>query len=140
MSSVDPIDQLLATLQAGEGRRSSPRLADASASRPETQSPRVSSSQSLDNLLEALEQSEQPPQPCSNQNPRQTTQQRRDLLRQQRRTALVTQAQQWLQQLNPSTEEGRWFEDFACSYESPLEAAIDYLEALQDVMRSSKGT
>ncbi len=140
MSSVDPIDQLLAKLQTGEGLRSSCHPADASAPRPDIQSPRVSSPQSLDHLLEALEQSQQPSQPCSNRNPLQKTHQRRDRLRQQRRTKLVAQAQQWLQQSNLSTAEGRWFEEFACNYESPLEAAIDYLEALQEVMRSRPGT
>lgn len=56
-------------------------------------------------------------------------------LKQQRRAALSKQAEVWLRKLNPSSEEGRWFDEFSCGYESRLEAAIDYLEALQDVNR-----
>lgn len=62
-------------------------------------------------------------------------QRRLEQLRQQRRAALAKQAEAWLRRLNPRSEEGLWFDEFACGYESRLEAAIDYLEALQDVNR-----
>lgn len=42
-----------------------------------------------------------------------------------------TKAKQWLQQLDPISNEGLWFMEFAESYESPLAAAIDYLMALE---------
>ncbi|MFM2429708.1 MAG: hypothetical protein RLZZ511_921 [Cyanobacteriota bacterium] len=60
-------------------------------------------------------------------------QQRLEQLRSQRREALRQTAAQWLKQLKPKSDEGRWFEEFACNYESRLEAAIDYLEALEEV-------
>ena len=46
------------------------------------------------------------------------------------RKALANYAQEWLKKLDPNTTEGLWFEEFAYSYSSKLEAAIDYLEAL----------
>jgi hypothetical protein len=51
---------------------------------------------------------------------------------QRRKAALQQHAQQWLKNLNPNSEEGRWFEEFSYSYESKLTAAIDYLEAMRE--------
>jgi hypothetical protein len=59
--------------------------------------------------------------------------QRLEQLKQQRRAALCHDAKTWLNQLKPKSDEGRWFAEFACNYDNPLEAAIDYLEALQTV-------
>jgi hypothetical protein len=56
--------------------------------------------------------------------------QQQELQKQKRRQALVRQAQEWLKNLDPHSDEGFWFEQFSQSYESKLEAAIDYLEAL----------
>ncbi|HEY9636121.1 MAG TPA: hypothetical protein V6D14_22130 [Coleofasciculaceae cyanobacterium] len=55
--------------------------------------------------------------------------------RQRRREALTQEAREWLKNLNPRSEEGRWFEEFSYSYSSKLEAAIDYLEALRETHR-----
>ncbi len=55
-----------------------------------------------------------------------------ELREQRRKAALREKAQKWLQNLNPSTEEGKWFEEFSYSYESKLQAAIDYLEAMEE--------
>lgn len=43
------------------------------------------------------------------------------------------QAQKWLRALDPLTTEGIWFTDFARNYPSVLEAAIDYLAALERI-------
>ncbi len=51
---------------------------------------------------------------------------------QRRRQALTQEATEWLKNINPRSEEGRWFEEFSYSYASKLEAAIDYLEALRE--------
>lgn len=59
--------------------------------------------------------------------------QRQAALAQQRRQELRQQAQAWLQKLDKKSVEGRWFEDFACHYESPLDAAIEYFVALQEI-------
>jgi hypothetical protein len=50
---------------------------------------------------------------------------------QQQKKQAIAQANQWLNQLEPYSEEGMWFEQFAGSYPSRLDAAIDYLRALK---------
>ncbi|BAT54691.1 hypothetical protein NOS3756_36630 [Nostoc sp. NIES-3756] len=42
--------------------------------------------------------------------------------------ALKQQAKDWLEKLDPFSPEGLWFERFAESYSSKLEAAIEYLQ------------
>lgn len=42
-----------------------------------------------------------------------------------------TQAQQWLENLDPYSDEGMWFNQLAESYASRLEAAITYLGTLE---------
>lgn len=59
-------------------------------------------------------------------------QRRQQQIQAQKRQALRRQAELWLKQLNPRSAEGLWFEEFAYSYPSKLEAAIDYLQALQE--------
>lgn len=66
--------------------------------------------------------------------------QRRAQLRENRRQALVNSANTWLKHLDPQSKEGLWFEEFACHYPSRLEAAIEYLEALQEVDRELRGS
>ncbi|MFP5271458.1 salt stress protein, Slr1339 family [Coleofasciculus sp.] len=51
---------------------------------------------------------------------------------QRKREALKQQAQEWLNNLKPHSEEGLWFEEFSYSYPSKLEAAMDYLQALRE--------
>jgi hypothetical protein len=55
--------------------------------------------------------------------------------RKRKREALTQEATEWLKKLSPRSEEGLWFEEFAYSYPSKLEAAIDYLEALRETHR-----
>ncbi|NES85124.1 MAG: hypothetical protein F6K10_28990 [Moorea sp. SIO2B7] len=58
--------------------------------------------------------------------------QEKEQRKQRRRKALTRQAQDWLKNLDPNSDEGLWFEEFSYSYDSKLEAAIDYLEALRE--------
>ncbi|MBD1860854.1 MULTISPECIES: salt stress protein, Slr1339 family [Trichocoleus] len=58
-------------------------------------------------------------------------QQRQAQAQQARRTALARTAQDWLKNLDPLSTEGLWFNQFAEQYPSKLEAAIDYLAALE---------
>lgn len=51
---------------------------------------------------------------------------------QKKQKALQEKAQNWLKQLNPKSDEGKWFEEFSYSYDSKIEAAIHYLEALRE--------
>lgn len=50
----------------------------------------------------------------------------------QRQEALRQEAKTWLIKLNPRSEEGKWFQEFSASYQDQLQAAIDYLEAMQE--------
>ncbi len=43
---------------------------------------------------------------------------------------LTRKAEIWLKNLDPNSDEGFWFEQFAMSYESKQEAAMEYLKAL----------
>jgi hypothetical protein len=54
----------------------------------------------------------------------------REWERQQRRKAIAQKAAAWLKDLDPYSDEGLWFEEFAYNYPSKQDAAIDYLEAL----------
>ncbi len=56
---------------------------------------------------------------------------RQELEKQRRIKQLTRQAEVWLKNLDPYSDEGFWFEQFANSYPSKLEAAIEYLKALQ---------
>lgn len=51
--------------------------------------------------------------------------------KQQQNKRLTEQAKVWLEKLDPYSDEGFWFSQFAESYESRLAAAIDYLSALE---------
>lgn len=51
---------------------------------------------------------------------------------QKKQEALKEKAKMWLKQLNPKSDEGKWFEEFSYSYESKIEAAMHYLEAMRE--------
>ncbi|WP_146132087.1 salt stress protein, Slr1339 family [Pleurocapsa sp. CCALA 161] len=59
-------------------------------------------------------------------------QQREELRECRRKEALREEAKTWLAKLDPRSEEGKWFQEFSYSYENKLQAAIDYLEAMQE--------
>jgi len=44
----------------------------------------------------------------------------------------VRQAQVWLKKLDKNSDEGFWFDRFAFKYDSRIEAAIDYLQAVKE--------
>ena len=49
-----------------------------------------------------------------------------------KRKQLIRQAEKWLADLDPSSDEGMWFNQLAESYPSRLEAAINYLQSLDN--------
>jgi exonuclease VII large subunit len=53
---------------------------------------------------------------------------RQEQLKAQKLEEQKNQAQEWLTKLDPLSPEGLWFESFAGSYPSKLEAAIEYLQ------------
>ena len=60
-------------------------------------------------------------------------QEQAQLKQQRKQDALQESAKQWLQNLDPHSDEGLWFEEFSYAYESKLAAAIDYLSAMKEV-------
>ncbi|MDZ8188690.1 MAG: hypothetical protein RMX96_28035 [Nostoc sp. ChiSLP02] len=54
---------------------------------------------------------------------------RQEQLKARQIEALKEQAKEWLAKLDPFSPEGLWFERFAESYPSKLEAAIEYLRS-----------
>jgi hypothetical protein len=80
-----------------------------------------------------LEQEKQQENDRDRNQQEQLKQQRLEQLKQQRQSALHQKAETWLNLLLSESEEGRWFEEFACNYNSQIEAAIAYLEALEDL-------
>jgi len=52
-------------------------------------------------------------------------------LKKQRYKYWQQKASRWLDELDPISNEGMWFYGYAEAYESPLDAAIDYLMALE---------
>jgi hypothetical protein len=51
-------------------------------------------------------------------------------LKQKQCEGLKQEAKVWLEQLEPLSPEGIWFESFASSYPSQLDAAVEYLQGL----------
>lgn len=62
-------------------------------------------------------------------------QRREQAKEQRRRQALKKEAQEWLKTIDLKSDEGLWFEEFSYSYDSKLEAAIDYLQAIRETRR-----
>lgn len=54
-----------------------------------------------------------------------------ELKKQKQIKQLSREAEKWLKNLDPHSEEGFWFEQFALSYESKQVAAMEYLKALK---------
>lgn len=48
----------------------------------------------------------------------------------QKQEQLKQKAEKWLKNLNPNSDEGFWFSQFAMSYDSPLQAAMEYLQVV----------
>ncbi|BAU10710.1 hypothetical protein LEP3755_12020 [Leptolyngbya sp. NIES-3755] len=136
---MDEIDKLLNSLNnsAPEPRPSSEAKPAAARSSIEDLlkqidvEPQITPSSSSDRLFDELKQEREE----SIRQAAQQKQERLEQLKQQRRQALIVKAQEWLKNLDPNSSEGRWFEEFACNYENRTVAAIDYLEALQEVDR-----
>jgi hypothetical protein len=62
--------------------------------------------------------------------------QQEELKQKRKKQALQDKAKEWLKKLDPNSDEGIWFEEFSYGYESKLDAAIDYIEALREVRLS----
>jgi hypothetical protein len=121
------IDDILASLKAEYQKKSPTQESD----RLPVPEPKRSPSPVPANepILEELRQEHQERE----QQEKIRQQQEKARAEQRRQSALERKAQEWLKTLDPKSDEGRWFEEFAYSHESPLEAAMIYLDAMREV-------
>jgi len=123
---MDEIDRLLSKLKA-ENEKPQPAT---SSQPPVAKFPTDKSGDAIERILEQVKSD------CDRQDREQeeirqeklkAEQLKQQQLQQQKREELKKTAQVWLEQLDPFSPEGLWFERFAEKYESKLAAAIDYL-------------
>jgi hypothetical protein len=92
-------------------------------------------SRSQDNLLSQVKQEFQDKEQIEQQHQQQQLQeekQRQQKQERRRRQELEKQAKEWLKNLKPNSDESLWFQEFSYAYESKIEAAIDYLQAIRE--------
>ena len=86
----------------------------------------------IDNILAEVKQDVEEKQLLEEQQKQQKLEEeriRQEKIKAKQLEALKVQAQEWLNKLEPLSTEGMWFETFAQSYPSKLEAAIEYLNS-----------
>ena len=84
----------------------------------------------IDNILAEVKQDFEEKQLLEEQQKQKELEEQRieqERLKAKQLQALKNQAQEWLNKLDPLSQEGLWFESFAKNYPSKLEAAIEYL-------------
>ncbi len=92
--------------------------------------PSSSKADVIDNILAEVKQDFEQKQLLEEQQKQQELEEERikqEEIKAKKLELLKTQAQEWLKKLEPLSPEGLWFETFAQSYPSKLEAAIEYL-------------
>jgi len=126
---MDSIDKLLAELQAENTKPAKPQQQPPP---PKTFIQPPSKSTSLiDNLLAEVKADFVEKETAEELRRQQKLEQERikqEKLKAQQLEGLKNQAKDWLKKLDPLSTEGLWFERFAESYSSKLEAAIEYLQ------------
>lgn len=132
---MDAIDKLLIELQTEYQDQKSPTQQQ---QKPKVNPPKplintVSKSDSLiDNLLAEVQADFVERDAAEEFKKQQELEQekiRQAQLKTQQLETLTKEAKAWLSQLDPFSSEGLWFERFAESYSSKLDAAIDYLHS-----------
>ncbi len=135
---MESIDDLLAQVKAEvEGKKpASPQKRSAAASIGDQEEKLLAELKAefiAQDQEAAARAAEQLRQAAAKQEAEQRQAQLREQQKQERkRQALAKDATEWLKRLNPRSDEGIWFEEFAYNYPSRLEAAIDYLAALKE--------
>ncbi|MFN6463436.1 MAG: salt stress protein, Slr1339 family [Nostoc sp. DedVER02] len=127
---MDSIDKLLAELQTEykqvQPQQQQPKSATAKSFIPS--SPKSASF--MDNLLAEVKADfaeEDAAIELKKQQELKLEQIRQEKIKAKQLEALKVQAKEWLSKVDPLSSEGLWFERFAESYSSKLEAAIEYL-------------
>jgi DNA helicase IV len=133
---TDPLDKLLADLKAeyveGKPAQSQPQPTVA---KPMVSQPKAKSSSLLDSLLDEVKaqyEEEDKAEQLRRQQQLQEQEKRQQQLKAQKLEELQKKAQAWLEELDAFSPEGLWFERFAEGYPSKLEAAVEYLQGLED--------
>ncbi|MEH2118872.1 salt stress protein, Slr1339 family [Nostoc sp.] len=129
---MDSIDKLLAELQT-EYKEVQPKQQQSKSATAKSLIPPLPKSASfMDNLLAEV-QADFAQQDAAIELKRQEELEqehiRQEQLKAKQIEALQVQAKEWLARLDPLSSEGLWFERFAESYSSKLEAAIEYLRS-----------
>ncbi|WP_138498724.1 salt stress protein, Slr1339 family [Nostoc sp. PA-18-2419] len=129
---MDSIDKLLAELKTEyeqvQPRQQLPKLTTAkSLIRPSSKS-----ASSIDNLLAEVKADfteKDATEELKRQQELEQERTRQEQLKARQMEALKVEAKEWLAKIDPFLTEGLWFERFAESYPSKLEAAIEYLRS-----------
>jgi predicted ribosome quality control (RQC) complex YloA/Tae2 family protein len=131
---MDSLDKLLAQLKAEYDESAPPEQKTKPSAKPLIQPPSNSAS-SIDNLLaEVKTQYEEQDQveELRKQQEQQQQQIRQQQLKAQKLEALKIRAKAWVESIDPLSSEGLWFEKFAEKYPSKLEAALEYLQEIEE--------
>lgn len=149
---MDPIDKLLSELQAEYQQSANSQADNTEGDKKVNQVNKVnkinldssspssslfkssSKGDAIDNILSEVKQEIEEKQLLEEQQKQQAIaeeQIRQEKIKVKKLEALTAQAQEWLEKLEPLSPEGMWFETFAQSYPSKLEAAIEYLNSEQ---------
>ena len=126
---MDSIDKLLAELKAEYTEPATPQQPPPQ--RKTFIQPPPKSTSLIDNLLAEVKADFVEKDTAQELRRRQELEQERikqEQLKGQQLEASKIKAKDWLDKLDPFSPEGFWFERFAESYSSKLEAAIEYLE------------
>ncbi|MBD2243325.1 hypothetical protein [Nostoc sp. FACHB-888] len=128
---MDSIDKLLAELQT-EYKEVKPQQQQSKSATPKSFIPSSPKSASLmDNLLAEIKADFEEEDAAIELKRQQELEQeriRQEQLKAKQLEVLKVQAKEWLAKVDPLSSEGLWFERFAESYSSKLEAAIEYLK------------
>jgi len=128
---MDSIDKLLAELQT-EYKQVQPEQQSKSGTAKSFIPPSPKLSSFMDNLLAEVQADFAKEDAAIELKRQQELEQegiRQEQLKAKQLKALKVQAKQWLAKLDSLSSEGLWFERFAESYASKLEAAIEYLRS-----------
>ena len=147
---MDPIDKLLSELQAEYQQSATSKAEKTQEEEEEKQVNQVkkinldlsapssslfessSKGDAIDNILSEVKKEIEEKQLLEEEQKQQAIAEeriRQEKIKAQKLEALKGQAQEWLENLEPLSPEGMWFESFAQSYPSKLEAAIEYLNS-----------
>ena len=147
---MDPIDKLLSELQAEYQQSANSQAEKIQEEEEEKQVNQVkkinldlsapssslfessSKGDAIDNILSEVKKEIEEKQLLEEEHKQQAIAEeriRQEKIKAQKLEALIGQAQEWLENLEPLSPEGMWFESFAQSHPSKLEAAIEYLNS-----------